>query len=44
MGRFTNGLIYNIIAWATTVIIGVLAIAYLLFTVILPLFGVTIGG
>ena len=44
MGRFTNGLTYNIIAWATTVSIGALAIAYLLFTLILPLFGVRIGG
>ena len=43
MGRFTNGLIYNIIAWATTVIIGALAIMYLLFTLILPLFGVNLG-
>jgi Mn2+/Fe2+ NRAMP family transporter len=42
MGRFTNGLIYNVIAWATTVIIGALAIGYLL-TVILTLFGITIG-
>ncbi|HEX6776731.1 MAG TPA: Nramp family divalent metal transporter [Ktedonobacterales bacterium] len=44
MGRYVNGLIYNIIAWATTVIIGGLALLYLLFTLILPLFGVKLGG
>lgn len=43
MGRFTNRLIYNIIAWATTVIIGALAITYLLISLVLPLFGITIG-
>ena len=43
MGRFTNGLVYNIIAWATTVIIGALAIIYLLISLILPVFGITIG-
>ena len=43
MGRFTNGLVYNIIVWATTVIIGALAITYLLISLILPLFGITIG-
>ncbi len=43
MARFTNGLVYNIIAWATTVIIGALAIIYLLISLILPLFGIIIG-
>ncbi len=44
MGRYTNGLIYNVIAWATVVIIGGLALTYLLFSLILPLFGVLVGG
>ncbi|HLV99118.1 MAG TPA: divalent metal cation transporter [Ktedonobacterales bacterium] len=44
MGRYTNGRVYNGIAWATTVVIGALALAYLLLTWVLPLFGVNVGG
>lgn len=44
MGRYTNGRVYNLIAWATTVVIGALAFAYLLLTWVLPLFGVNVGG
>jgi Mn2+/Fe2+ NRAMP family transporter len=42
MGRHTNGRIYNLIAWATTIILIGLTAMYLL-TQFLPLFGVTIG-
>jgi NRAMP (natural resistance-associated macrophage protein)-like metal ion transporter len=44
MGRNTNGRVYNLIAWTTTVLIGALALLYVLFTWIFPLFGVNVGG
>jgi Mn2+/Fe2+ NRAMP family transporter len=44
MGRYTNRRVYNWIARATTLVIGALALAYLLLTGVLPLFGVTVGG
>jgi Mn2+/Fe2+ NRAMP family transporter len=40
MGRFTNGRVYNGIAWTTTVVIGALALLYLMFTWVLPLFDI----
>jgi Mn2+/Fe2+ NRAMP family transporter len=43
MGRSTNGRIYNVIAWATTGAIIVLTVLYLLFALLLPLFGVNVG-
>jgi Mn2+/Fe2+ NRAMP family transporter len=43
MGRYINGRVYNIIAWATTIAIIGLTALYLLFTLILPLFGVNVG-
>ena len=43
MGRHTNGRVYNIIAWATTVILIGLTAMYLL-TEFLSLFGVSLGG
>ncbi len=44
MGRYTNGRIYNIIAWTTAIILIGLTVAYLLFTLILPLFGIHLGN
>ena len=44
MGRHTNGPIYNGLAWVTMVIISGLALAYLLVTLLLPLFGIHLGG
>jgi Mn2+/Fe2+ NRAMP family transporter len=44
MGRHVNGRVYNVIAWATTVAIIFLTVLYLLITLVLPLFGVTLGG
>lgn len=44
MGRYTNGRIYNIIAWVTTVAISVMGILYIFISLILPLFGVNLGG
>ncbi|HEY7357893.1 MAG TPA: Nramp family divalent metal transporter [Ktedonobacterales bacterium] len=43
MGRHTNGRVYNVIAWATTIILIILAAMYLL-TQALSLFGVRLGG
>jgi Mn2+/Fe2+ NRAMP family transporter len=43
MGRRVNGRIYNIIAWATTIIISILTGMYIVFQLILPLFGVRVG-
>jgi Mn2+/Fe2+ NRAMP family transporter len=43
MGRHTNGRVYNLVAWATTIILIGLTAMYLL-TQILPLFGVNLGG
>ncbi len=44
MGRHTNGRIYNVIAWATALTLIGLTTLYLLFTLLLPLFGVNLGG
>ncbi len=43
MGRYKNGRVYNIIAWTTAVILIGLTAMYLLFALIFPLFGITIG-
>jgi Mn2+/Fe2+ NRAMP family transporter len=44
MGRHVNGRVYNAIAWATTIIISILTVMYIIFQLVLPLFGVNIGG
>jgi len=44
MGRYTNGRTYNIIAWVTTIAVSAMAILYILISLILPLFGVNLGG
>jgi Mn2+/Fe2+ NRAMP family transporter len=44
MGRYTNRRVYNAIAWVTTVAISVMGIFYIVISLILPLFGVTLGG
>ncbi len=43
MGRRVNGRIYNGMAWATAIIISILTVMYILFQLILPLFGVKAG-
>jgi Mn2+/Fe2+ NRAMP family transporter len=43
MGRHTNGRVYTVLAWATTIILVVLTARYLL-TRFLALFGVNLGG
>ncbi len=43
MGRRVNGRVYNLIAWATTIIISILTAMYIVFQLILPLFGVNVG-
>jgi NRAMP (natural resistance-associated macrophage protein)-like metal ion transporter len=44
MGSYTNGRVYNVVAWATTVAVSTMAILYIFFSLVLPLFGVNIGG
>ncbi|HLW02337.1 MAG TPA: Nramp family divalent metal transporter [Ktedonobacterales bacterium] len=44
MGSHTNGRIYNVIAWATTIGVSVMAVLYIFISLILPLFGVNLGG
>ena len=43
LGRFTNGRGFAGLAWTTTVIVGALALALVVITVVLPLFGVQLG-
>jgi Mn2+/Fe2+ NRAMP family transporter len=43
MGELKNGLVYNIIAWVTTLVVSLLSIA-LIATTILPAFGVNLGA
>ncbi len=43
MGAARNGRAYTLAAWATTVVIGALALALLVVSVILPIFGIQIG-
>ena len=38
-----NGWLLNIAAWATTIIIGIVAVGYVVVSVILPMFGVKLG-
>jgi len=44
MGSHVNGRVYNLIAWVTTLAVSVMAILYILISLILPLFGVNLGG
>jgi Mn2+/Fe2+ NRAMP family transporter len=44
MGRYANGRVYNLIAWATTIGVSAMAILFILISLVLPLFGVHLGG
>ena len=43
MGRYTNGLIYNIVSYALAIVVSALALIYLV-TEILSLFGIQLFG
>ncbi|MCW5849953.1 MAG: Nramp family divalent metal transporter [Anaerolineae bacterium] len=43
LGRFTNGRGFAILAWTTTLVVGVLALALVVITVVLPIFGIQLG-
>lgn len=43
MGRYTNGRVFNLIAWATTIGVGILSVIFFAVVVILPLFGIHLG-
>ena len=43
MGTYTNGRVFNILAWGTTVLVSLLSVIFLVVTVVLPLFGITLG-
>ncbi len=44
MGRYANGRVYNLIAWATTIGVSAMAILYIIISLVLPLFGISLGG
>ncbi len=44
MGRYANGRVYNLIAWATTIGVSAMAILYIIISLVLPLLGISLGG
>ncbi len=44
MGDRVNGRAFNVAAWATTIVISLLAIVIIITSVILPIFGIQVGG
>ncbi len=44
MKEYANGRVFNLFAWATTLVIGILAVVLIVITVILPIFGINLGS
>jgi Mn2+/Fe2+ NRAMP family transporter len=44
MGRYANGRVYNLIAWATTIGVSAMAILYIIISLVLPFLGISLGG
>jgi NRAMP (natural resistance-associated macrophage protein)-like metal ion transporter len=44
MGANVNGPVFNAIAWATTIVISILSVILLVVSLVLPLFGIQLGG